>query len=151
MKRILVVYHSRNGNTEAMARAVHEGAASVEGVEATLMRAADATAEDLTGCDGLALGSPEYFGYMAGMLKDFFDRTYEDARGSVFRLPWVAFVSAGNDGTGAVNSMERIARGYQFRMVQDPLIVRGPAADDDLARCREVGMALAAGLSLGIY
>lgn len=151
MKRILIVYHSQGGSTETMARALYRGASSMEHTEADLKRASEATAEDLIACDGLALGTPEYFGYMAGMMKDFFDRTFYSVQGKVFRKPCVAFISAGNDGTGALSSIDRISRGYQFRTVHDPVIARGGVTEDDLARCEELGKTLAAGLDLGIY
>ena len=72
MCRILVLYHSQSGNTRKMAEAVTMGANSIMNVEASLKPAKEATLKDLLECDGLALGSPEYFGYMAGMIKDFF-------------------------------------------------------------------------------
>ncbi len=76
MAKILIVYHSQSGNTEKMANAVAEGAQSIEGVEVILKKAADATVDDFLSFDGLAFGTPENFGYMSGMVKDFFDRTY---------------------------------------------------------------------------
>ena len=87
MAKILIVYHSQSGNTQMMADAVAEGARSIEGVEVVLKKAADATADDLLSADGLALGTPENFGYMSGMLKDFFDRTYPEVQDKVFRKP----------------------------------------------------------------
>jgi len=83
-----------------MAQAVYEGAKSIEGVDVILKKAANATLEDLLAADGLAVGTPENFGYMSGMIKDFFDRTYIGAQEKVFRKPFVVFISAGNDGTG---------------------------------------------------
>ncbi len=46
----------------------------VEGATAELERVDYATVEDPISCDAVAFGSPNYFGYMAGLLKDFFDR-----------------------------------------------------------------------------
>jgi len=153
MKRILIVHHSQSGNTRRMAQAVAQGAALVEGVETLARTAAQATLEDLLSCHGLALGSPEYFGYMAGALKDFFDRTYQAARGrrEIFKLPYVAFISAGNDGTGALGHIERIALGYQFRKVQEPVLAVGPLGDEALERCRLLGQTLAAGCEAGLW
>jgi len=151
MAKILIVYASQTGGTECMARAVAAGAAAVEGTEAVLKRAPDTTLEDLLAADGVAFGTPENFGYMAGLLKDFFDRTYAVAEGKVFRKPYVVFVSAGNDGTGAVNAVERIALGYKFKKVYEPVISRGAVNDEVLERCRELGGVLAAGCGMGIY
>lgn len=154
MTRILIVYHSQTGNTEKMARAVAQGAAGMEDTEVILKKAVDASPEDLIGCDGLAIGTPENFGYMSGAVKDFFDRTFYPAEGKVFRKPYVVFISAGNDGTGALNSIERVALGYRFKKVYDPVIARGSeggVTDEILARCRELGETIAGGLQAGIY
>ena len=154
MTRILVVYHSQTGNTEKMAKVVAEGAASIENTEVTLKLAADASLEDLLTCDGIAIGTPENFGYMSGAIKDFFDRTFYPAEGKVFRKPYVVFICAGNDGTGALNSIERIALGYQFKKVYAPVIARkteGGITDEVLDRCRELGQTIAGGIEAGIY
>jgi len=153
MCKILVVYHSQTGNTEKMAESVAGGAGSVENITVTLKRAAEATLQDLLDCDGLALGSPEYFGYMAGMVKDLFDRTYNDAGGrkEIFKKPYVVFISAGNDGRGALSAIERICTGYQFKKVYDPVVARGEVDGEVLARCEELGKTIAAGCEAGIY
>lgn len=52
-KKILIVYHSQSGNTEAAAQAVAEGVGTVEGADPIVKRASQAGAEDLTGCDAL--------------------------------------------------------------------------------------------------
>lgn len=136
-----------------MAETVAQGAGSIQGTIVTLKRASEADIDDLIKCDGLAIGTPEYFGYMAGMVKDFFDRTYEAARGrkEVFKKPYVVFVSAGNDGTGALTHIERICIGYQFKKVYDPVVARGEIDKDILIRCDELGKTIAAGCKEGIY
>jgi len=154
MPTILVVYHSQTGNTEKMAGAVAQGAASIENTKVILKRAADTSLGDLIACDGIAIGTPENFGYMSGAVKDFFDRTFYPAEGKVFRKPYVVFISAGNDGTGALNSIERIALGYQFKKVYDPVIARnsqGGVTDEVLEMCRELGQTIAGGIEAGIY
>lgn len=151
MVKILIVYHSQTGNTEKMAQAVADGVRIIENTEPVLKRAQDATLDDLLGSDGLAIGTPENFGYMSGMVKDFFDRTFYAAQDRVFRKPYVVFISAGNDGTGALRAIERIAQGYKFKMVYDPVISKGTLTGDDLAKCRELGSVLAAGCQAGIY
>ena len=153
MACILVIYHSQSGNTRKMAEAVAAGAAGVEGTKVLLKQAKDATLEDLLLCDGIAIGSPEYFGYMAGMIKDFFDRTYEPAqeKREIFKKPYVIFISAGNDGRNARDQIERICLGYSFKKAQEPLIVRGVPDKESLKLCRELGQTIAAGCDLGIY
>ena len=151
MARILIVYHSQTGNTKRMAEAVAEGAGGIEGTEVILKRAGETVTEDLIAADGIAFGTPENFGTMSGMMKDLFDRTFYPAQGKVFRKPYVVFVSAGNDGSGALNAVERIALGYQFRKVYDPVIAKGQVTGETLEKCRELGATLAGGCGLGIY
>ena len=151
MANILVVYHSQTGHTEAMARAVAEGAAEIEHARVTLKRAGEAGLRDLIDADGIAIGTPENFGYMSGMVKDFFDRTFYPAQDKVFRKPYVVFISAGNDGRGALQAVERIALGYKFRKVYDAVIARGELTEDVLAQCRELGGVLSGGCEAGIY
>ena len=134
-----------------MAQAVYEGAKAIEGVEVILKKAPEATLDDLLACDGLAVGTPENFGYMSGMLKDFFDRTYEGAKDRVFRKPFVVFISAGNDGSGALRAIERIALGYKFKTVFAPVVARGNITEAVLESCRELGGTLAGGCAMGIY
>jgi multimeric flavodoxin WrbA len=151
MATILIIYHSQTGNTQKMALAIAEGAGSIENAEVLLKRASDATTEDLLAADGLAFGTPENFGYMSGMIKDFFDRTYTAAQDKVFRKPYVVFISAGNDGTGALNAIERIALGYKLKKVYPPVICRGPVTHEILEQCRELGATLAGGCQMEIY
>jgi multimeric flavodoxin WrbA len=150
---ILIVYHSQSGNTLKMAQAVEKGAGEIAGVKVILKGALDAGEIDLIDCDGLVLGSPEYFGYMSGALKDLFDRTYEKVRGhkKIFRKPYAVFISAGNDGQGALTSIEKICLGYQFKKIHQPIIAKGPVSEDILSRCQELGRTIAAGCEAGIY
>jgi multimeric flavodoxin WrbA len=151
--KILVIYHSQTNHTRQMAEAVAKGAGSIKNVKVILKKVVNATLDDLLSCDGLAIGSPEYFGYMSGMIKDFFDRTYEDARKKkeIFKKPYVVFVSAGNDGTGASFQIERICTGYSFKKVSEPLISRGDVTREDLEKCYELGQLIAAGCEAGIF
>jgi multimeric flavodoxin WrbA len=151
MARILIVYHSQTGNTKRMAEAVAEGAGGIEGTEVILKCAGETVMEDLVAADGIAFGTPENFGTMSGMMKDLFDRTFYPAQGKVFRKPYVVFVSAGNDGSGALNAVERIALGYQFRKVYAPVIAKGRITEEAIEKCRELGAVLAGGCGLGIY
>jgi multimeric flavodoxin WrbA len=151
MAKILIIYHSQTGNTEKMAHAVAKGAKSIEGVEVVIKKAGDATMEDLLTADGLAVGTPENFGYMAGMVKDFFDRTFYAVGDKIFRKPFVVFISAGNDGTGALRAIERIALGYKFKTVYKPVIATGVITEEILQQCFELGGTIAGGCQMGIY
>lgn len=150
---ILILYHSQGGNTLKMAESAAQGVQSIDGVILNFKMAYDATLEDLILCSGLLIGSPEYFGYMAGRIKDFFDRTYNDGRKrkEVFKKPYGVFISAGNDGTGALSHIERICLGYPFKKIMAPVIAKGSVTPEVLAKCEEMGQTIAAGCREGIY
>lgn len=152
MKHLLVVYHSKTGKNGKMAEAVRHGIEHPDiEVELKFLRATEAGPEDLLWADGVMFGTPENFGYMSGALKDFFDRTFYEVEGQVDGKPYCMFIGAGNDGTGALTSIRRICNGYNFREVQDPVLVVGDLQEGQLEQCEELGMAMAAGLEAGVF
>ena len=153
MKHLLIVYHTQTGNTQRMAEAAYAGSQDDE-VTATEVRkllCQDAGPEDLLWCDGLLLGTPENFGYMSGGMKDFLDRTFYPVEGKILSLPYAVFISAGNDGSGALRAIRRIANGYPFKEIQEPIIARGGVTDEHLQQCRDLGTALALGLEMDLF
>lgn len=136
-----------------MAKSVLEGACdkSIENINVVMKSAYEADADDLLNADAIILGTPENFGYMSGALKDFFDRTFYEVEGKLNPLPCAIFICAGNDGTGALTAIRRIAKGYPLVEQQEPIIVRGKPTEDDLDKCADLGLAIATGLELGIY
>jgi len=97
MSEILVLYYSLNGATESLAREICRGVDAVPGMasrlrtvpavsavtEASIDNIPDsgppyATAEDLTECAGLVMGSPTRFGNMDASLKYFIDGTVNE-------------------------------------------------------------------------
>ena len=112
---------------------------------------AQSDAGDLLWADGLIIATPENFGYMSGAMKDFFDRTFYEVEGKLRPLPYLIIVSAGNDGSGAVRAIERIANGYPLQSIAPATVITGQPDAPAFALCRERAMTLAAGLALGMY
>lgn len=110
---ILVLYFSRNGTTEALAREVASGVDAVDGAASRLRTlppvssvteaSADAipasgppyaSNDDLIECGGLLLGSPTHFGNMAAPVKYFLDGTTSEwFAGSLAGKPAGVFTS----------------------------------------------------------
>jgi multimeric flavodoxin WrbA len=151
MKTLLIVYHTQTGNTEQLAQAACRGACQTPEVHIRLLRAFDATLQDLLACHAVLFGTPENFGYMSGAIKDFFDRTFYPAQDYDLNLPYALFISAGNDGSGAVRHIDRILIGYPMRKVAEAVICQGKVTQEHLTQCEELGLTLAAGLALGIF
>jgi len=150
----LLIIHGGHagGRTHRLVQAVQLGVlATGEAIDVRTLPALEADANDLLWAHALLIGTPEHFGYMSGAVKDFMDRTFYPVEGKVDGLPYAVFVSASNDGSGAVSSIERIALGYKWKRIAEPVIVRGEITDAELQRCAELGQTMAAGLALGIF
>ena len=161
MTRLLIVYHSRTEGTRQMAE-VAARAAEAE-TETVLLRAADAMPEDLLAAGGYIFAAPENLAALSGEMKEFFDRCYYPVLGRIEGRPYALMICAGSDGESAARQAARIATGWRLKQVQPPLIVcthaqtaeeilaRKSIPDEDLARCRDLGAALGAGLKMGIF
>ena len=79
--------------------------------------------DDVLASDGYIFATPETLAAMAGLMKDFFDRTYYSALDRINGRPHGTLVCAGSDGTNAVRQISRIATGWRQRQVVDPIIV----------------------------
>lgn len=152
MKHLLAVYSTQTGRTRALLGAACDGTAELAAeVELRLLPALQAGLDDLLWADALLIATPENFGYMSGAVKDFLDRIYYPSEGRKLGMAYALLVSAGNDGSGAVRAIERIATGCGWNRVAPPLVVKGEPDAAALAACRELGQTLAAGLSCGVF
>lgn len=113
MTEVLVLYYSRNGATEQLARVIAEGIESVPGAMARIRTVPAvstncestepdipesgppyAEKEDLEQCAGIALGSPTRFGNMAAAMKYFLDGTVAEwLEGTLAGKPFCVFTS----------------------------------------------------------
>lgn len=152
MKHLLIVYHLPQGKMLAMAEAVERGARhpDVSDVEVRVQLALEAGVDDLLWADAVLLGTPENFGYMSGGMKDFLDRTFYPCEGKLEGMSFALFISAGNDGSGAVNAIRRIANGFSFKEAQQPVIVVGALTAQHVEALETLGTTMAASLELGI-
>jgi len=150
-KRLLLLAHTPSPNTERLRDSVLAGAREIAGVEVVARAPLAATPDDVLAADALILGTTENLGYMSGALKDFFDRCYYPCMERTQGLPYALYIRAGNDGAGARRSVESVATGLRWRAVQEPLIFRGEWRQEFEGACRELGMAMAAGLEAGVF
>jgi flavorubredoxin len=142
MKNLLIIYHSQGGNTEAMAKAVAEGASSA-GATVSLKKAVEAIDADLLSCDAVAIGTPNYFGYMAGMVKDFFDRAWPTVREKMADKPYVVFGSYGGGGTKAIETVEDICDNMHMKRICECVSAQRQPSAEKLEECKELGKKLA--------
>ena len=162
-KTLLIVYYSKTGGSEAMARAASRSARAESGVRTVLKNARKAGPEDMLAADGYVFVCPENLAAIAGGMKLFFDESYYPLLGRIEGRPYAAMVCAGSDGQNAVKQLERIATGWRLKKVLETLIVcshaqtpeqilaRKEISVESLKQCEETGATLAAGLAMGIF
>ena len=155
---LLIVWHSRTGASAAMAKAAAAGAANTR-----LLRADAVTPEALRAAAGYLFVCPENLAGLTGLMKEMFDTTYYAMLGQIEGRAYATIIAAGSDGEGAQRQLDRIVTGWRLRRVAPPLIVnfaaQSPAAiaapkhvpDKILKQCKEIGAALAEGLSQGVF
>jgi multimeric flavodoxin WrbA len=163
MRTLLIVFHSRTGGARQMAEAAARGAGVEPDVRVRLVTAAEAQSADVLVAEGYIFATPENLAALAGAMKEFFDRTYYDVLDRINGRPYAAMICAGSDGENAARQIGRIATGWRLRAVAEPLIVCTHAqtpeaimapkviAADNVARCHDIGSALAMGMAAGIF
>jgi flavorubredoxin len=143
MSKVLIVYCSMSGNTQAAAQAVAKGAESA-GATVVLKASFDAQPADLLQCDAVAFGSYDAFSYMGGGLKDFFDRAFYPTQGQVVDKPYAAFITHGGGGK-AVGSIESLAQSFKLKKVAESVLVKGKPEGQAIADLQALGVKLASG------
>ncbi|MBN7769715.1 flavodoxin family protein [Marinobacter daepoensis] len=152
MKRLLVCAHAPSLNTARMREALVKGARhpDIGGVEVVVKAPLDTQPDDILSCDAIVIGTTENLGYMAGLIKDVFDRCYYECLEKTEGLPFAFYVRAGHDGTGTHRAIESITTGLRWRLVQEPLICRGEFQEEFVDQCQRLGLSMAASLEAGI-
>jgi hypothetical protein len=159
---LLVLWHSRTGAAEALARAAWAAAHAVD-PRSTLLAATEATPQALLDAAAYLIVCPENLGAMTGEMKALFDRAYYPLLGRVEGRAYATIIAAGSAGQGAEAQIDRIVTGWRLRRAAPGLIVntgaqtpeailaRKTVAPAMLAAAGDVGAALAEGLRLGIF
>jgi len=139
MAKILVIYHSDTGNTEALAKLVAEGAESA-GATVELVKAGEVDLDAAAAADGIALGSPDYFSYVAGEVKTIFDRILYDKR--FHGKPYAGFGTHGG-GAKVLGVIEQLAHSCKLEAVGEGVLVKNAPEGDDIGKAKALGAALA--------
>ena len=152
-KTLLIVINCPSENTAKLAKAVVNGAKhkDIEGITVIFKEPLQASVEDVLNCDGILIGTTENFGYMSGVLKDFFERIYYPCIEKTQGLPYALYVRAGLDGTGAQSAVERIVTGLRWSAIQPCITLKGDYETAFEQECHELGMLMAAGLESGVF
>lgn len=130
MIAFLVIWHSRTGQAEQMARCVAQGARDAakqlelaHRLDVQCVPAHEASAAQLLQAQGYVFCAPENLAALSGEMKACLDRCYYPLLDRIAGRPYGAAISAGTDGNGAARQLARIATGWRLRAVAQPLII----------------------------
>jgi len=140
VSKILVLYYSRTGNTEKMARAVAEGARSAQGVEVELNYYV--SPEELGGFDAILVGVATYHHDMPVSFKSFFEEVAVknvSLKGKV----GAAFGSYGWSGEASKLVIEIMKNKFEMGVTEPPLPIRYEPDQAGLEKCKELGRRVA--------
>jgi NAD(P)H dehydrogenase (quinone) len=164
MGRILVLYDSISGNTKKMAEFVAEGARNHPSIDVRLKSIAEAVADDILWCDGIAVGSPTHMGILSWRMKKFWDDQGDALWGKIDGRIGCAFSSSGGWGGGNELACQSIFTvlvnfgflvfgvpdyvGAQYTLHYGAVVAGEPRDPRELEACRRLGTRLAEWVSV---
>ncbi|MEM3696742.1 MAG: flavodoxin domain-containing protein [Candidatus Bathyarchaeia archaeon] len=140
MAKLLILYYSRTGNTEKMAKAMAEGAKTVQGVDVEI--AYYVAVENLTSFDALAFGVPTYHHDMPLNIKNLLEEAAVKKivlKGKI----GAAFGSYGWSGEAPRLVLEILKNKFEMEVIEPPLLIKYTPDNDGLEKCREFGRKVA--------
>ena len=135
MPKALIIYETRTGNTELMAKAIEAGLREA-GVEVELRKAVHIKADDLRDVDAIVLGSPTHFHNLFATMKTvLFEMEKVPLKGKV----GAAFGSYGWSGEACGIITETMANLFEMNVIEPSMKVKKIPSERDLAECRAFG------------
>ena len=140
MSKIAVVFWSGTGNTEAMAKAVEEGAKG-KGAEVVEYNAAAFSSGDMAQYDAIAFGCPAMG---AEVLEEGeFQPMWDEVKGSLKGKKIALFGSYGWGSGEWMDNWKAEAEGKGAVLAATPVMANNAPDDEALAQCKGLGEALA--------
>ena len=150
MPRVVVIYDSRAGLTEKMAKAVVEGIKKVRGIEVELLKLGTAfSISKLDLADALIFGSPTIYGSTTPEMNTFIEALKEHKKSKRLKLSGKiggVFGSYGYNGGWVIEKLSMDMKALGIEIVSPPISVAdkmggmGIRIDEkSLQKCRELG------------
>ena len=139
MNRVIsIIYVSRSGNTERMVLAAAEGAKAA-GAQVNIKEAGESTGADVEQCDALIWGTGNYYGYVHGRLKDWFDREHrrlnrKNKAGGMKPRPYFCCLTASANPYRQLPIIERMSAGMNLKKAFEPVTSKGKPSEEVLAQ-----------------
>ncbi len=146
MKKVLVAYYSKSGNTKQVAEAIAEGAKSIKGVNVEIKNVTDITAKEAVEADGFAFGSPSYFSVMSGPLLTLLTELYF-VREKLAGKPMVAFTTGIGGQVKALENIESILKAFNPKLILPGLSIGNKISETDKQQAKQLGEKIAKNLT----
>ena len=152
LKNILFIHHSPSDNTIKLSNHLQSKIRKLNpNTNLIVSKAIETNIDSFNSIDGVIIGTTENFGYMSGLTKDFFDRTYEGLQNKMAGLPIFYYIRAGLDGNGCKIGIDKILTGLKWRQVLPPLILKCKWNNDFILKLEEKSLTFVNGIEMGIY
>ena len=152
LKNILFIHHSPSDNTIKLSKHLQSKIKKLNpNTNLIVSKVIETNVNSFNSIDGVIIGTTENFGYMSGLTKDFFDRTYEGLQNKMAGLPIFYYIRAGLDGNGCKIGIDKILIGLKWRQVLPQLILKGKWDEDFILRLEEKSFTFVNGIEMGIY
>lgn len=139
MKKILVLYYSRTGNTEKMANAVAEGAKK-DNLQVDINFRVEP--QELNGFDAIIIGAPTYHHEMPLDFKKLFAEAAAQGISLKGKIG-ATFGSYGWSGEAPKNILEIMKNKFEMQVIEPPLLSTYAPSEKILNACRELGKTIA--------
>ena len=139
MKKILVLYYSRSGNTEKMAKAIVEGAKK-DNLQVDLNFQVEP--QELSGFDAIIIGAPTYHQEMPLDFKELFEEVTTQGINLKGKIG-ATFGSYGWSGEAPKNILEIMKDKFEMQVIDPPLLAKYTPNEKMLNECRELGKKIA--------
>ena len=136
MKQFLILYYSRTGNTERMAKAVAEGAQTAGNVKVELSFHVEP--EELSGFDAILVGAPTYHHEMPLEFKNLFEEVAVKGLSLKGKVGAV-FGSYGWSGEAPRLILEIMRNKFEMQVVEPPLLAKYLPDQKMLSNCKDLG------------
>jgi flavodoxin len=151
--KVLIVYYTKYGNTEKVAKLIAEGITSTEGNEVIVNKVKDVNLKKDESYDLILIGSPVHFGRHVGSVKKFINKLPKAQIKVNAYAVFDTYIS--NDFEAAVKKMEKqisemmpdltkTSPGLSIK-VEGTGTSKGPITNEDLPKCKEFGLKLVQG------
>lgn len=140
MPSVLILYNTKTGNTELMAKAVEEGAKTIQGVKVILTY--HANPKDLQNADAIIVGTPTYNHQITLDIQNLLEKAAQNNVTLKDKIA-AAFGSYGWSGEAPKRVLEVLQNKFQMKTIEPPVLAKYRPDEETLKKCETMGKKVA--------